>query len=190
MATLRSLWRQFAMGLFSPFLGVHQIICWGLKLPFFSFQRSNQQCKVQGYVGTAIQALGFGPDWAASRPQHCAPQSVFAWSSPHPPALARVCLGLHLSAHCEGYKNRRVFCSTNDLYQQRVFRVTVIHWLLNCLNQFIFEHSGCKEREIERKKERKRERKKKKVREKGEEGYDKGSESEMERERERARGRE
>ena len=45
-----------------------------------------QQCKLQGHVGTAIQALGFGRDRAASRPRRCAQQSGFARSSPHPHA--------------------------------------------------------------------------------------------------------
>ena len=43
-------------------------------------------CKLQGHVGTAIQALGFGLDRAASRPRRCAPRSGFARSSPHPRA--------------------------------------------------------------------------------------------------------
>ena len=46
----------------------------------------SQQCKLQGHVGTAIQALGFGLDRAASRPRRCAPRSGFARSSPHPRA--------------------------------------------------------------------------------------------------------
>ena len=54
----------------------------------WSLQHSNQStmCKLQGHVGTAIQALGFGLDWAASRPRRCAPRSGFGRSSPHPRA--------------------------------------------------------------------------------------------------------
>ena len=54
----------------------------------WSLQHSNQStmCKLQGHVGTAIQALGFRLDLAASRPRRCAPRSGFARSSPHPRA--------------------------------------------------------------------------------------------------------
>ena len=52
----------------------------------WSLQHSNQSmmCKLKGHVGTAIQALGFGLDRAASTPRRCAPRSGFARSSPHP----------------------------------------------------------------------------------------------------------
>ena len=46
----------------------------------------SQQCKLQGHVGTAIQALGLGLDWATCRSWRCPLWSGFARSRPHPRA--------------------------------------------------------------------------------------------------------